>query len=48
MARREFRKGEKIATLKGITAPISLEQGKVLGDCRVDTSCTLNFIMHEV
>ena len=48
LARREFRKGEKIATLKGITSPISLEQGKILGDCGVDTSCTLNFILQEV
>ena len=48
MARREFCKGEKIATLKGVTVPISLEQGKILGDCSVDTSCILNFILQEV
>ena len=39
VAGKEVKKGAKISSLRGTTAPISLEQEKALGDRGVDTSC---------
>ena len=41
LARRVVKKGEKMETLLGKTAPISLEQEKRLGERGVDTSCIM-------
>ena len=41
VAGKEVKKGAKISSLRGATAPISLEQEKALGDRGVDTSCVI-------
>ena len=41
VAGKEVKKGAKISSLRGTTAPISLEQEKALGDRGVDTSCVI-------
>ena len=41
VAGKEAKKGAKISSLRGATAPISPEQEKALGDRGVDTSCVL-------
>ena len=41
VAGKEVKKGAKISSLRGATAPISPEQEKALGDRGVDTSCVM-------
>ena len=41
VAGKEVKKGAKISSLRGATAPISPEQEKALGDRGVDTSCVI-------
>ena len=41
VAGKEVKKGAKITSLRGATAPISPEQEKALGDRGVDTSCVM-------
>ena len=41
VAVKEVKKGAKISSLRGATAPISPEQEKALGDRGVDTSCVI-------